>query len=209
MLESSGVISLGGSTIGRSVNLELAKASDALISLNDTAVRVLANKPSGIITLSDLYGANQFESSLIEEDKYDTYINFDDREYYRSGVSGDYRGSMSPRYYDDKLGFRHTIRKFTTNSNKYTSVSCDTWFAPGDPFFRDKPSLYGIICDGVIYPIYDFQGGCKPIDAEHPDWRQLVSTYLFDGTIPTTYGEESMREITWMTSTPPFEEWRP
>lgn len=56
-LSSSGAISLGGSTTGRSVNLELGKSATAQISMNDTAVRTLAGKSSGAIVLpTDFYG---------------------------------------------------------------------------------------------------------------------------------------------------------
>ena len=55
-LAASGTISLGGSTAGRSVNLELGKSASAKISLNDTAVRSLAKKSSGVISLHDLHG---------------------------------------------------------------------------------------------------------------------------------------------------------
>ena len=55
-LVASGLISLGGSTSGRSVNLELKKAAAANCTLNDTAVRALAKKTGGIIKMSDLYG---------------------------------------------------------------------------------------------------------------------------------------------------------
>ena len=46
-LNNSGPISLGGSTTGQSINLELGYAYNATISLNDTAVRTLAGKGSG------------------------------------------------------------------------------------------------------------------------------------------------------------------
>ena len=57
-LNSSGPISLGGSTVGQSVNLELGNSATAQISLNDTAVRNLAGISSGAISLNDLYGTS-------------------------------------------------------------------------------------------------------------------------------------------------------
>lgn len=57
-LPSSGAITLA------MVNVELGFASTAAISLNDTAVRTLAGKPSGAISMNDLYGkANQRPAS--------------------------------------------------------------------------------------------------------------------------------------------------
>lgn len=49
-LPASGAISFAD------INTELGYAPNAAITLNDTAVRNLAGKPSGVISLSDLYG---------------------------------------------------------------------------------------------------------------------------------------------------------
>jgi hypothetical protein len=54
-LNSSGAISLGGSTTGQSVAVELGQSATAAISLNDTAVRTLAGVASGAISLYNLY----------------------------------------------------------------------------------------------------------------------------------------------------------
>lgn len=56
-LNASGPISLGGSTTGESINLELGQSSLTTISLNDTNVRTLANVSSGAITMpTDFWG---------------------------------------------------------------------------------------------------------------------------------------------------------
>jgi hypothetical protein len=52
---ASGEISLGGSTTGRSVNLELGRSATAAICMNEAAVRCLAAKNSGAISMSDFY----------------------------------------------------------------------------------------------------------------------------------------------------------
>lgn len=58
-LNSSGTMSMGGSTAGQSINLELGYSSTATISLNDTAARTLAKIASGTISLSDFYGKSK------------------------------------------------------------------------------------------------------------------------------------------------------
>lgn len=56
-LNSTGPISLGGSTVGQSINLELGKSATASVSLNETAVRTLAGVASGAIIMpTNFYG---------------------------------------------------------------------------------------------------------------------------------------------------------
>lgn len=56
-LNSSGPISLGGSTTGQSIALELGQSATGQISLNDSSVRTLAGVPSGAIVMPlDFWG---------------------------------------------------------------------------------------------------------------------------------------------------------
>ena len=57
-LNNSGPISLGGSTSGQSVNLELGKSATAQISFNDADVRTLTGTSSGtaLIMPTNFYG---------------------------------------------------------------------------------------------------------------------------------------------------------
>lgn len=56
-LNSSGPISLAGTVAGQSIELELDGNGTTRISLNDTAVRTLAEVPSGVITMpTNFYG---------------------------------------------------------------------------------------------------------------------------------------------------------
>jgi len=61
-LNTSGPISIGGATVGQSVNLELKLAATATSSLGDAAFRGLAKVPSGAISLNNFYG----KSSIID-----------------------------------------------------------------------------------------------------------------------------------------------
>lgn len=62
-LNSSGKISMGGSTTGESINLELGKSATAVITLNDSDARTLASKASGAIALYDFYGKSNAPSA--------------------------------------------------------------------------------------------------------------------------------------------------
>lgn len=64
---NSGAMSLGGDTIGRSVNCELGLSGTAEISMDDAAVRGLAGVPSGEIAMDDFYGASSGPSAFGEE----------------------------------------------------------------------------------------------------------------------------------------------
>lgn len=67
-LNSSGPISLGGSTAGQSINLELGKAATATVSLNDTDVRTLAGVASGaIIVPTNFYGKSNVVISITDQ----------------------------------------------------------------------------------------------------------------------------------------------
>jgi len=57
-LESSGSMSIGGSTSGRSINLELGRSATATSSLGETDLRTLAGVASGAISMSNFYGAS-------------------------------------------------------------------------------------------------------------------------------------------------------
>jgi hypothetical protein len=59
-LNASGPLSLGGATVGESVNLELSKSATALISMNDTDLRTLFGVASGQISMSQGYGKSSY-----------------------------------------------------------------------------------------------------------------------------------------------------
>ena len=58
-LNSSGTISIGGSTTGQSINLELGRSATATSNLNETDLRSLAQVSSGSISLSNFYGKSR------------------------------------------------------------------------------------------------------------------------------------------------------
>lgn len=65
-LNPSGPISLGGSTAGESIALELGLSATGTISLNDTAVRGLAGVASGAIVMpTDFYGKSNIPGGAV------------------------------------------------------------------------------------------------------------------------------------------------
>lgn len=64
-LASSGAISIGGGTIGESINLELGLSSTYTSSLNDSKFRTLAQVPSGAISLNNFHGKTKLELSYV------------------------------------------------------------------------------------------------------------------------------------------------
>jgi hypothetical protein len=77
-LNSSGPISLGGSTAGQSINLELGQSATATVSLNNTNVRSLAGVASGAITMpTNFYGKSAVTIFLANEDVGDFTGGFD------------------------------------------------------------------------------------------------------------------------------------
>lgn len=64
-LNASGPISLGGSTVGQSVNLELGQSATAVASINATNFRTLAGVASGQISLSNFYGKSSATGYII------------------------------------------------------------------------------------------------------------------------------------------------
>jgi len=55
-LNSTGALSIGGSTTGQSINLELGRSATATSNLNETDLRTLAGVASGAISISNFYG---------------------------------------------------------------------------------------------------------------------------------------------------------
>ena len=70
-LASSGSISIGGSTSGRSINLELGRSASTSSNLNESALRSLAQRSSGSISLSHFHGkSNQLWSFSVTNGYY-------------------------------------------------------------------------------------------------------------------------------------------
>ena len=62
-------MSIGGSIVGQSINLELGLAADANSSIGQANFRELAKIPSGVISLSDFYGKSNVTTIEITENR--------------------------------------------------------------------------------------------------------------------------------------------
>ena len=106
-LNNSGPISLGGSTTGESINLELSQAFNAQISMNDTNVRTLAGVASGAITMpTDFYG------------KGGATVNFNDAVVSAAGVPS------------QSAGYRINTNGFVYQVVNGTDTSLGQWVTP-------------------------------------------------------------------------------
>jgi hypothetical protein len=63
-LASSGTISIGGTTAGRSINLELGRSATATTDLANVEVRALAQVPFSTISMSNFYGKSASLDSI-------------------------------------------------------------------------------------------------------------------------------------------------
>ena len=112
-LESSGTMSIGGSTSGRSINLELGRSATATSSLNETDLRNLAGVASGEISIDDFYGASATTVYAIDLDGNDSieYPGPGD------GISGDF--TMECFFYMDSSASGYQ-RIFSTKEGTYS-----------------------------------------------------------------------------------------
>ena len=107
-LNSSGPISLGGSTTGQSINLELSQSATAQVSLNDTNVRTLAGVASGAIIIpTNFYGKSAGAT-----------VNFNDASVTAAGVPS------------QSAGYRINTNGFVYQVVNGTDTSLGQWVTP-------------------------------------------------------------------------------
>lgn len=100
-LPASGTISMA------QVNTELSKASNAIISLNDTAVRTLFAKPSGAIAMSDGWGKSSYSGQTPAWNSTATinaYLSGGDNCYDTPSIDIFANGSIGGSYYTSYTG---------------------------------------------------------------------------------------------------------
>lgn len=100
-LNASGAISLGGSTVGESINLELNKSATATITMNDSDVRTLGGISSGAIDLNTFHSKSNvppFFGSTVTQGSTGDYSNMTLWDALSSSVSGSTVVLMSREY---------------------------------------------------------------------------------------------------------------
>tara|TARA_R110001606_G_scaffold39955_1_gene109625 strand:+ start:1101 stop:1703 length:603 start_codon:yes stop_codon:yes gene_type:complete len=60
-LATSGIMSIGGTTNDRSINVELGRSATATSNMGETDLRTLAGVPSGSISMSNFYGQSNYD----------------------------------------------------------------------------------------------------------------------------------------------------
>lgn len=125
-LASSGTMSIGGTTINRSINLELGLSQNATSSMGSTTLRNLAGVTSGTIQMSDFYGASastctSYSSTAVYSSCKSACLGSVNQTYYHDGsssfpVAGDYVYSnsscttaLTDGYYKDGQGYCVTV----------------------------------------------------------------------------------------------------
>lgn len=132
-LNASGPISLGGSTTGESIALELGQSATSQISLNDANVRALAQVPSGAITMpSNFWGKGSGGSSWISIQPVSSSI------YVGSGWS-----VGSPIILNNKSLYYLTSGFYDSNDNEVQST-VSLLDENGDFVWRRNPYLSGV-----------------------------------------------------------------
>jgi len=139
-LATSGTLSIGGTAINRSINVELGLAQNANSSLGQANFRTLAGVASGAISMDDFYGKSAssctlFDSSIAHGDEVKACGDSNKVSYYHNGPA------TLPEIGDEV----------------YTDSSCST--SLGDGFYNLRNGTYMVIEIGAVVDI----GNCpKP-----------------------------------------------
>lgn len=196
-LNASGPISLGGSTVGQSVNLELGQAATATTSLNATNVRTLLQVPSGQISLSNAYGksnATAFIVSLGLQNAGSTGVTtVPIRSYgWMASPSGVTAWKMGGFTY---AGF------MSADGTTFTSVNYDT-SGPRNSFFAPTQNKY---TTASVFPLCSSINNRFFLLSSTNSYNPPITTMLGtseggQGTPPFAYSLDSSGNISWMTN---------
>lgn len=131
-LNASGPLSMGGSTVGQSINLELNQSATALASINSSSFRTLAGVASGQISISNFYG-----KSNIPPYYFGAYVPPSNQ----INISG----ASNPLYYN---GFIYVVYSY----NGYLVFTQYT--TAGVLNYQKQTNVSNFASQGTIYPAY-------------------------------------------------------
>ena len=149
-LNSSGPISLGGSTTGQSINLEIGQTATQTISLNQTAVRAVAGRTvagSSVAVPTDFYG-KYYNYLTASSSAYSTY-NFVSQQGGLQNGGGSCLAGGNPSYITDiNGGWRVGNPFYPTSANG--SSPCQWWTVNLNAnTFSDLSTMYTLLSSGA------------------------------------------------------------
>jgi hypothetical protein len=130
-LASSGTMSIGGIAANRSINLELGLAQNATSSMGSTTLRNLAGVASGVIQMSDFYGASASTCTSYSSTSVATSC--------KSACVG----SVNQTYYHDGSASFPVV-----GDNVYSNSSCTT--ALSDGYYKDGQGTCVTVSSGAV-----------------------------------------------------------
>ena len=164
-LNSSGPISIGGSTSGQSINLELGRSATATSSLNETALRNLAGVASGAISLSSFYGKSNAPTSASLGGTNTVYLT--STYFFYGGYYEAYRDIV---LYANGTG---AYRMGDSNTAIY-NVETFTWLTGGST--NGNYYAYVQVLDGNNFTSGNAINTALPLNTDRT-WQWLLSTY--------------------------------
>ena len=171
-MNSSGPISLAGTTAGQSIEIELGGNGSTTISLNDSNVRSLAGVASGAIVMpTNFYGKS---SSHYFINNYSTYNAQSIGVYQPQGVFVDSSGNMYVGGANKQVSNSGTIVKYDSSGNVVWTYQNSS--APGNGY-------YGLNVDssGNVYANYSFYGTVQIIKLNSSGSLQWCYTWVASG----------------------------
>lgn len=164
-LNASGPLSIGGSTVGQSINLELGLSATAQSSLNDSALRTLAGVASGQISISNFYGKSNdryFISYIVQSGRgVSVVINrYEDFNIIVGGqdafqTSG---GNNNAGLYKYSRAGALTFQDVIKASSTVSDFSENITGVGADRYTNYYSALYGSAVSGIVTSKYDSSG---------------------------------------------------
>ena len=172
-LNGSGPISLGGSTTGQSVNLELGKSATAQISMNDAAVRSLIGVSSGAVVMpTNFWGKSSVTLTLPTTTQSSSTTAFKS---WASAFAGfQLQGTAGGRYY-----------AYNSTSTGVFATELGTWITPAS-----AASGYQAMATTVT------QSGSQNDSGNFNTWEGLTDSGALWTISPQFYDQTVTRTIT-------------